>query len=303
MPADGPAGPDAEPPAEAFELFSHELRIEILFALWAAERHALSYSTLQERVGERDSGKFNYHLSKLVGQFVGRADEEYELLYPGHRVIDAIRSGVLHADADVGPVTLATDCRDCGEPLVFTHDAEYLGRVGCPDCGDVVVAFPFDPGGVPGRDDEAVVRAFDRRTRLFWRFAVAGVCPVCAGVVHTSLADETGPAIDGHYADDHPALLAIDCEGCSFYNYPPAAVAALFHPAVAGWLYDRGVDPRRTRLWELDCVTDPGRTVVRSEDPWTVSVTAAAGGERLRVALDASGAVTGLERLPETGTL
>lgn len=284
-------------PADAFALFSHELRVEILHALWAADRHALSYSDLKARVGERDSGKFNYHLSKLVGRFVGKAGDEYELLYPGHRVIDAIGSGVLHQTGGVDPVTLDADCRHCGEAMTFTLE-KYIGQAGCLDCADTVVSFPFDPGGVDGRTDEEVVAAFDRRTRLFWRFAVAGVCPVCAGVVDLGLTEATGPELDSHYASDHPAMLAIDCRQCSFYNYPPAGVAALYHPAVAGWLYDHGIDPRRTRAWQFDFVVDPERTTVRSTDPWELAVTATADGERLRIVIDRRGAVTALERLP-----
>ncbi len=298
MSSDEGGGPDHDsPPAAAFALFSHELRVEILFSLWAAEGHALSFSALQDRVDERDSGKFNYHLSKLVGRFVGRTDDEYELLYPGHRVIDAIRSGILHQNATVDPVALETSCVHCGDPLTFTHE-DHLGRVGCLDCEDVVLAFPFDPGGTEGRSDEAVVAAFDRRTRLFWRFALAGVCPVCAGVVRAGLARATGPELSTHYTDDHPVTVAIDCEQCSFYNYPPVGVVPLSHPAVVGWLYDHGVDPRTTPAWAFEAVSDPSALTVCSEDPWDVVVPFSAGRERLRVSLDGALDLTALERRP-----
>jgi len=298
MPGDTDDGAETErTPADAFALFSHDLRVAILDALWAAERHALPYAELKRRVGERDSGKFNYHLSQLVGQFVGKDGDAYELLYPGHRVLDAIHSGVLHQSGDVDPVSLDADCRHCGTALTFTLD-EYIGHVGCLACDDTVIAFPFDPGGVSGRTDEAVAVAFDRRTRLFWRFAVAGVCPVCAGVISVGLTTETGPELDSHYATDHPVMLDIDCQQCSFYNYPPAAVVALYHPAVTCWLYDHGVDPRATRAWELDFVVDPARTTVRRRDPWEVAVTVTTASERLRATIDGTLSVTALERLP-----
>nr|WP_276275863.1 hypothetical protein [Halomicroarcula sp. SYNS111] len=236
---------------------------------------------------------------KLVGKFVGRTDDEYELLYPGHRVIDAVRSGVLHRTVAVDPVTLETPCAGCGDPLSFTYDGQnHLGRVGCLDCEDIVVAFPFDPGGIQGRSDEAVVEAFDRRTRLFWRFALAGVCPVCAGVVEAGLTAAVGPELPTHYTDDHPVTLHVDCRGCSFYNYPPLAAVVGFHPAVAGWLHDRGVDPRTTPVWAFDGVRDPDQLDVLSEDPWAVAVPVRAGDETLRVHLDGALAVTALERRP-----
>ena len=298
MASDDPSS-DGSPdtPAAAFALFGHELRVEILLALWDAEGHAMSYAALQRAVGEADSGKFNYHLSKLAGRFVGKRDGEYELLYPGHRVVDAIASGVFHETDAVDPVALETDCHRCGAALTFTHDA-FLGRVGCRDCGDVVLAFPFDPGGLSGRTDDEVVVAFDRRTRLFWRFALAGVCPVCAGVVETGLSTDVGPELDSHYTDDHPVVLAMDCRQCSFYNYPPAAVAALVHPAVAGWLYERGLDPRTTPAWAYDAVRDPGRLDVDPTEPLDVTVPLSAGDETLRVTMDESLVVTSLDRRP-----
>lgn len=300
MPDDDGGADTQRTPADAFALFSHPLRVEILDALWAADRHALPYAELKRRVGERDSGKFNYHLSQLVGQFVGDGGDEYELLYPGHRVLDAIHSGVLHQSGDVDPVSLDADCRYCGEALTFTLDG-YIGHVGCLACDDTVLAFPFDPGGVDGRTDEEIAAAFDRRTRLFWRFAVAGVCPVCAGVISAGLTTETGPQLASHYATDHPAMLDIDCQQCSFYNYPPAGVVPLYHPAVAGWLYDHGVDLRETRAWDLDFVVDPAQTTVRSRDPWTVAVTVVTPTERLRVTIDGTLSTTSLERLPADG--
>ena len=67
---------------EAFELLGSEMRLAILLALWEAmdpyafpPEPALSFSELRKRVGIRHGRQFNYHLDKLVGRFVHRADE------------------------------------------------------------------------------------------------------------------------------------------------------------------------------------------------------------------------------------
>jgi DNA-binding transcriptional ArsR family regulator len=104
---DVPPGID---PQDAFQLFSHELRLEILFALWEAPRYALTFSEIQEAVGERDSGKFTYHLEQLTGQFVTEVEGQYVLQYAGHRVIDAIQSGVFHTSPTVSPVEAPGAC-------------------------------------------------------------------------------------------------------------------------------------------------------------------------------------------------
>ena len=95
---------DAE---SAFMTLSHDLRLEILLALWEAPGFSLSFSELRRAVGVRDSGSFTYHLSQLEGHFVAKTDDGYELQYPGHRVLDAIQSGVFHEQTAIGPASAA----------------------------------------------------------------------------------------------------------------------------------------------------------------------------------------------------
>jgi hypothetical protein len=273
---------------EAFRLFSHELRIDVLIALWRAPEFRLAFSELQEAVGARDSGKFNYHLSKLTDQFVGHVGDEYELLYPGHRVIDAIQSGMLHRTAEIEPIGLQAPCPNCESSLEFRY-AEYLAAVSCSECGELVVEFPFDPGGVVNRSPAEIVAAFDKRTRATWRLALDGVCPTCSGRVEIEPSVTAGKSPDvDHFGDDHPVVASLDCEQCSFYSYPPIGTALLDAPDVVCALERRGVDLRETRLWEIDFVADPARIAVRSTDPWEIDVTSGMGGDERRVRLDGS---------------
>ena len=294
----GDAGDETLTPEEAFGLFGHELRIDILLALWRAPDYSLPYADLQSAVGERDSGKFNYHLSKLVGHFVAHDGDEYELEYAGHRVIDAMQSGVFHEHQELEPVDLKADCPTCGTGLSFEY-ADHAGKVRCPDCDESVLAFPFDPGGVADRAPEEVVAAFDRRTRHFWQFALSGVCAVCSGAVERELvAAGSGDASigDGHFAADHPAVIALSCRQCSFYAHLPVGAALLSHPGVCGTLYDQGVDVRERHLWELDFVVDPDAVELLSVDPGEVAIAIRAGHEPLRTVVDSALAVRSLER-------
>jgi DNA-binding HxlR family transcriptional regulator len=54
--------------AEAFEVLGNGIRTAMVLEL--ADAGPLSFSELRERVGVTDSGRFNYHLEKLVGRFV-----------------------------------------------------------------------------------------------------------------------------------------------------------------------------------------------------------------------------------------
>jgi len=273
-------------PEEAFLTLSNDLRLEILLALWEAPGFSLSFAELRKAAGERDSGTFTYHLSELVGHFVGETDEGYELQYPGHRVLDAIQSGVFHQQGTVGPVDLDADCPDCDAALTFAYDTDYIGRVGCAACGERVLEWPFDPGGVADRTPREVAAAFDRRTRLVWACALDGVCPFCAGRVERRLVEEassTGLCVgvmedlgryDEYFARDHPAVVGLDCRRCSFYSFVPVGVVLLTRPHVTGRLWDRGLDVRDTPLWELGFVVDADAVTVREREPATAAVTA-----------------------------
>jgi hypothetical protein len=278
---DSPTDPEA-----AFLTLSNDLRLEILLALWEAPGFSLSFSELRKAVGERDSGTFTYHLDELVGHFVGETDDGYELQYPGHRVLDAIQSGVFHQQGRVGPVELDTACPGCDAALTFAYDTDYIGRVGCADCGERVLEWPFDPGGVADRTPREVAAAFDRRTRLVWGCALDGVCPFCAGRVDRAIAEDassTGLCIgvledldryDEYFARDHSAVVSLDCRRCSFYSFVPVGVVLLQRPRVTGRLLDRGLDARETPLWALDFVVAADAVTVHETEPTTVAVTA-----------------------------
>ena len=122
-------------PEEAFGLVGHELRIAILRELGEADGGGLSFSTLRERVGERDSGKFNYHLSKLDGRFVAKTDGgTYALTYPGYRVVDAVHDGAFHRQSGVDREPVSGTCLDCGGDLAFSYETLKGGRVACLEC-------------------------------------------------------------------------------------------------------------------------------------------------------------------------
>ncbi|QLG49560.1 winged helix-turn-helix domain-containing protein [Natrinema halophilum] len=291
------AATDAE---SAFMTLSHDRRLEILLALWDASGFSLSFSELRKAVGVRDSGSFTYHLSELQGHFVAKTDAGYELQYPGHRVLDAIQSGVFHEQVAVGPVDLESDCRECGERLTFEYDTDYIARIRCQDCGNRALEWPFDPGGIAGRDSDAMIRAFDRRTRLIWSCALDSVCPFCAGRIDPELTGhvhEEGACVgvieqldryDEYFARDHPAVISVDCERCSFYSFVPVGVVLLTRPAVVGRLHEADIDLRETPLWDLGFVVDPDAVTVRQTDPIRAEVMIPDANESLGYLVDGS---------------
>ena len=292
-PADNGFRTDIDP-QDAFQLFSHELRLEILFALWEAENYALSFSALQSAVGERDSGKFTYHLEQLTGHFVAENGGKYVLQYAGHRVIDAIQSGVFTTSPSVEPTAAPGRCPHCDSTPTFEYE-NHLATVACPDCETKLIEYPFDPGGFQDRSPTEAINTFDARTKHKWQLASSGVCFVCAGRVAVEYVDSP-IELDKHdryidfFAEAHPAVLHLNCNQCSFFSYVPVGARLLDSPPAVGRLAAQGLDISDHYLWELPFVTDAETITVQHREPWEihVSVETASGSLTVELTSDAT---------------
>lgn len=94
---------------DALSVLGDETRIRILRAL-ADAADPLTFTELREAVGVRDTGKFNYHLTKLCEFFVRETADGYELGHAGSRVV-AATEGVGHGE----PTASFEECPVCGE--------------------------------------------------------------------------------------------------------------------------------------------------------------------------------------------
>lgn len=101
--------------ADVLSVLAHETRLEIVAEL-ASAAEPLSFTALRERVGVRDTGKFNYHLTALCEYFVRETTDGYELGHAGERLAD-----------DAGVVAAAS---------TRTGDDESGKASTCPVCGD-----------------------------------------------------------------------------------------------------------------------------------------------------------------------
>lgn len=87
-----PFGDRDEALVALFDLLSEETRLRIVSVL-AAYEHTypsaapLGFDALRERVGTRDSGRFNYHLRKLDGPLVEKVDGGYGLTPMGREIV------------------------------------------------------------------------------------------------------------------------------------------------------------------------------------------------------------------------
>jgi hypothetical protein len=315
------AGSDA---TDAFAVLGNETRLRTLLALWEAhepfaeaEDDALPFSTLRERVGTADSGRFNYHLDRLLGGFVERTDEGYVLRGAGHEIVRTVVAGVGIDDPALGDIDVDLPCPRCDAPLVVRYEDRKLSTR-CPDCAEraddddpewaTVMETEFDPVGVIGRSASEAILANGVQERQRNAMRLAGVCPGCSGVV-----DAWFEVCDGHDTDPEGACarcgrhdrieFRFACTVCKDEMRGPASVAAVSHPAGQSFRLERGPSlefgsgdaDTLERLVAFD-ESFASETRLRSEDPLRVEVTLRHGGDRVRFVFDESVSVVDIDR-------
>ena len=275
-------------PSEAFAALGDETRVAILEALCESEDKRASFSDLRAHVGVRDSGQFNYHLSKLLDTFVRRTDEgEYELTYAGHRVVGAILSGTYNERGSTRTFELESRCYKCEMAIEASYEDETVD-ITCPSCDDQLSSFGFPPDGFEGRDTNALTQAFERWLLGVLSLIMDGICPNCYGVTEGGLSDQEDVFDEG-------VGVSFACRRCHERTQLPVSVYVLHFPDVIAFCADHGVDLRDTAIWNLPFVREESLTIL-DEEPWCVRTTIELEGETLEVTLEEDLTVSDLRR-------
>lgn len=277
--------------SDVFGLVANDTRFEILRALWNArtetpedvsgpEQDPVPFARLRERVGVRDSGRFNYHLDQLVPEFVDRRGEGYVLTYAGAQAIGAAVSGVYtERDAELGTPTLG-DCNEpgCSGVLEMAYDGGHV-LVDCDSCG-LHVAMSIPPIVVETQDVETSPDAIRQFTVTEIQRVVRGFCGLCDGPLETEVTGSLS-------TDDTNGRVGIThvCQACGNVSYTTAITLVTGHPAAVSFLYDAGIDYRDIALWKRPQGVEFAETV-QSEEPLRIAVTVTAGDETLTLVLD-----------------
>lgn len=300
-------------PDEAFQLLGDETRIAILQALWETSDEPVPFSELRQRIGNPDSGHFNYHLDKLADHFVRKTDDGYVLRAAGCAVVQAVLSGALTRHASVEPFEYDEYCPYCGaeDAMVFEYEDDSV-TVWCHCCEPDAtterpydarkrVSAPFPPAALRDRSAGELVKAFNHWLRYRGLLMTNGVCPDCSGksVMSISTSSEQGPeretnsrsrpasATGAETAADEVAIT-YQCEVCTNEWHLPAWFHLLDHPAVVSFYHEHGVDITHASLRELKFYhqTDVVSVRVESDNPLQLSVRYPIAGDVLAVTVD-----------------
>lgn len=285
MTESGDQGRSETPAADVFAAVANETRIDILRALWNAGE-SRPFSELQTAVGVEDGGRFNYHLGELVGRFVRRTEDGYELTYAGEQFVGALYSGTYTDSAVVDPLEVGT-CPTCEGRLEATYEEEIV-TVTCRDCGSTVTRFGAPPGLVAVVDRSALPQALSDWVHTGFQRTARGFCTYCSGRVRAT--------IDPDPWEQNDLLGACyTCETCGATFQASVAAAALDHPEVVAFNYEHGIDLNEDQIWEVPWLFDFDATVA-SETPIDVELRVEFDGDPLLIHLGADLRVTDVSR-------
>lgn len=289
-------------PEEAFSVLGDETRLKILRTLGEAGE-PLAFSALYDRVEYDDTANFNYHLKKLVGQFVRETDEGYTLRRAGSRIIEAVLAGVVTHDPVLDRVAVDMSCPLCGGSLEVSYREESL--VGhCSECSgtrsgvtvpphwpadpsdDVVGHLRLPPAGIRGRTPTELLDAAEIWSAIQGRALAREVCPRCSASV-----DESVRVCDDHRVEDgrcescgqrFRVSIHRACTNCIVEGESPFGQHLLANTDVMGFMIDHGIDPLAPRGFHLAAIEE----TVLSIDPFEARFTFTADGDAITLTVD-----------------
>lgn len=310
---------------DALQTLGNETRLAILLALWeaidtappygASGGDALRFSELYDRVAFDDTGNFNYHLEKLVGEFVRETDAGYELSTKGTQVLQAVFAGTFADPPSFESEPSSGACFRCGAPIEIDYVDERI-HLRCTDC-EGVWQKEDDPTGLVAAAYRPPVSLVDlspdefhRHTNVWTRHRrhsiLEGVCPACSGQVTVSFHqcanhEATAGSVCRNCGSAFPVQTGFVCDVCKFGWATPAYAAIFTDETVRSFFAERGLafDEHfdRSRLKPVrDAITD---VAIRGTTPWELLVRVEIDGDRLEVVLDDTASVTELRR-PES---
>jgi DNA-binding transcriptional ArsR family regulator len=255
---------------EVFSVLGDETRIEILLELCEVASESgigqgLGFSALQDRVGVTDSGRFNYHLDKLTGQFVAKRGDTYVARWPALALVAAIHAGLYGETAEMTAESATTEsrCPKCLRPLEVRFVDGTLGTgvyMHCSEHGKMDV-YSFPPGAQAGRSLLETMQVAYTRLRTGVDLARRGICMECWGRVSTEFPVDAHDHGESRERYDEFTQVAYQCERCWNQLRVPLRTYVGTHPIVEAAFEERGFAPLRgadelTTEDEIACETE-----------------------------------------------
>ncbi|NHN59028.1 MULTISPECIES: helix-turn-helix transcriptional regulator [Halorussus] len=278
---------------EALSIVGEPTRATIVLELGEARSadpatsDALTFTELMERTGVEDSGRFNYHLDKLVGTFVEKGDDGYGLSLPGQMLHQAFVAGTLTDRLAVDPFPVG-DCPECEGRLAASYRPDHVLIVECEGRERLFDAAHFPTRGVEVRSQSELLDAVYRRRHHKIAVMRRGVCHGCGGRIERRLGhnESVADSCGGDPLSCLESYAVLACEECATSLAGHPANVAVTAPEVVGFFAEHGREAARSRWWNDPIAAARESIEVVGTDPVSVAVPYEIDGEQLRVVLD-----------------
>ncbi len=306
-------------PDEAFSILGNEIRLDIIRALWQAgaarqyddvrgDTRSMSFSELRGEVGVDDNGKFNYHISELMPQFVRQTDDGYRLSGAGKRIARTVIAVSGAEDVDLS-ADLGMDCPLCESPMTAAYRDQWL-RIECTVCdglfGDeipegMVYFANYPAAGLVDRSTQEAAEAGLFRCLLDQAYLMQGVCRECGGHVDATLSvcedhDSAGGHQCGACGTRSPVWADQRCRTCGFGKRLLIELCCLGLTPVIGFLDDREINAFAPTFEEIVNLLEVHSETSVSGDPLAVTVTISGERESVSVEFDEEMNIRSIDR-------
>lgn len=284
---------------DTFKIVGNEIRAEIIQTLGeicvqSRRYRDTSFSELHSRMdSDLDTSRVNYHLKKLLGQFVRKGDEGYSLRPAGIHLFRAIRASKFSKYEEQATVDAGFECHNCQNPVNGQFENGYV-KIKCPECGSTAQNGMDMAASMENFEDLST--AFDfygiyHQTRAFaW---ANRMCHICGNSLDANLIPEgkrcrgeldAGVDDDGDNIDY--VIVLQSCDNCGFWTYNTVGGMVLTDPELVKFCYEHGVELFSTPIWELEFVVTLNHTIVRSTNPWEIAVQITCQGKTFEIVVN-----------------
>jgi hypothetical protein len=294
---------DHIPPEDVFSALQSEVRLAVLRVLWDATDTPIPYSELKRRV-QVTSSNFNYHVDQLLGHFVRRGEEGYQLRHAGTEVVRTIIAGGITDELSLGPLEIDSKCPYCESAIEVRYD-DGLFSARCTGCAGIIndedlprgtiIRYAFPPAGVVGRTPEELLAAAQALYDAKITPMLNGVCPECAGtVVHSLDICEAHALAENEVCDACGGRFTVwtthECERCGYARRFVPWFKLLLEPAVISFYYeqsdfDRSI-PFNKLVWRNAPYIRSITQSIVSTNPVEICVEIPLGTARLQATMD-----------------
>ncbi len=288
------------PLEDALSIVGQKTRADIIVALGEARttdptvQATLEFSELMDRVAVEDSGRFNYHLDKLVDSFIEKRDDGYTLKLPGQLFYESLVAGTLTDRRAIDPFPVGP-CPECTDALTAAYHPDHLLTVECVECATLYDAMHFPARGLDSRTPTEILDAAYTRRHHKVATMRQGACQRCAGIVSRKLVQTASITYGSAPIEEMAGLetyAVMECSACHSSVVGHPANIGLTTPQVGALFSAHDLAVTRARWWEEPTASARTQTTLINDDPRTVRIPFEIDGDRQTIVLDADLQVT-----------